>query len=242
MLEMQLIGNHELLMTTTLTANRTQLFIHYIQTVHFIDVSIAHPCAPTYVIAAARAQPCAPEQVSDVHHHVHSGSISQARPTIKQRESRKINYYSDVTHDHHAKFYPHVTETYGAIGDYFNRLLCMLASDAADYHQQTEQESSRWLFHARCSIAIALQVGNAIISSRAMRAARASHQHHVNARLHPSNNSTHPHPSNIIFQPNTDPSSIADIDLIQIQQSHLHHSHLDLNPPLESTFTSTSAA
>ena len=128
----------------------------------FIDVSVTHPCAPSYVHAAGRARHPPPQVISDAST---SSLASASHPTIKQREHTKINYYAQVTHDHHAIFYPLVMETYGAIGEQFIKLLAILASDAAEYHQHTPQQSKRWLFQARCSIAIALQVGNSIVTT-----------------------------------------------------------------------------
>ena len=185
----------------------------------FIDVSVTHPCAPSYVHAAGRAHHPPPQVISDAST---SSLASASHPTIKQREHTKINYYAQVTHDHHAIFYPLVMETYGAIGEQFIKLLAILASDAAEYHQHTPQQSKRWLFQARCSIAIALQVGNSIVTTRALRAARTATpitQKQQTQQQHPTTNNNTP------FDPQTSSHSnnITTLpDIIQLQHHSVH--------------------
>jgi hypothetical protein len=179
----------------------------------FIDVSVTHPCAESYVHAAGRAHHPPPSIISDA-------TTMHSLPTIKQREMSKINYYAQVTHDHHAVFYPLVMETYGAMGEQFGRLLSILANSAAEYQQHTPQQSNRWLFEARCSISIALQVGNAIVSTRALRAARTAvpipRQHQQQQQNNNSHTISQPPP------PLTSIDTIANIDNIHLQHVTLH--------------------
>ena len=65
-----------------------------------------------------------PLAVRIIHLVTHQLQVSSMinHPTIKQREHQKINYYAQVTHDHHAVFYLLVMETYGAIGEQFTSL------------------------------------------------------------------------------------------------------------------------
>ena len=97
----------------------------------------------------------------------------------------------------------------------------MLASDASEYHQHTSQQAKRWLFHARCSIAIALQVGNAIIAARALRAARTAtpitqlqtQQQHLTTNNNSPFNAQTSSPSN-------DNTSL--LNIVQLQHHSLH--------------------
>ena len=71
--------------------------------------------------------------------------------------------------DNNAILYPLVVETHGGFGLKFSRFLKLLQTDATDHHQLSDTESESWLRNARCAIAVALQVGNAMMSTRSMR-------------------------------------------------------------------------
>ena len=47
----------------------------------------------------------------------------------------------------------------------------MLATDATDHHHLSETEARSWLHNAKCTIAVVLQVGNAMMSCRSLRRA-----------------------------------------------------------------------
>jgi hypothetical protein len=179
----------------------------------FIDVSVTHPCADSYVHVAGRAHHPAPTVISDA-------TSAHSLPTIKQRETSKINYYAQVTHDHHAVFHPCVFETFGAMGERFNKLLLILAHSAAEYHQHTPQQSNRWLFEARCSLSIALQVGNAIVSTRALRAARTAVP--IPQRQHQQQKNNNSHAASHSQAPLTSIDTISDTDNIRLQHVTLH--------------------
>ena len=49
--------------------------------------------------------------------------------------------------------------------------LKMLVTDATDHHRLSETEVRSWLHNAKCTIAVALQVGNAMMSCRSLRSA-----------------------------------------------------------------------
>ena len=102
--------------------------------------------------------------------HIKAAS-SKSLACASIREKKKDKKYSKVVQENHGSFYPLVAEKYGGFGNKFTKLIKMLQTDATDHHQLSEQESQAWLHKAKCSIAVALQLGNAIMSNRLMRKA-----------------------------------------------------------------------
>ena len=68
-------------------------------------------------------------------------------------------------------FYPLIVETHGGFGRKFTAFLKMLVTDATDCHHLSETEVRSWLHNAKSIIAVALQVGNAMMSCRSLRTA-----------------------------------------------------------------------
>ena len=64
-----------------------------------------------------------------------------------------------------------VLETHGGFGHKFTRFLNLLKTDATDHRQLSHTEAEAWLRNAKCTIAVALQVGNGMMSTRSMRSA-----------------------------------------------------------------------
>ena len=88
-----------------------------------------------------------------------------------QHENNKEKHYAKVIKENNAIFYPLVLEAHGGFGHKFTRFLNLLKTDAIDHHQLSETEAEAWLRNAKCSIAVALQVGNGMMSTRSMRSA-----------------------------------------------------------------------
>ncbi len=114
-----------------------------------VDVSIVDPCAPSHIKPAA----------------------SKSLACASTREKEKDKTYLPIVKQNHGIFYPLVAETYGGFGNKLTRFLKLLQMDAIDHHQLSETESQAWLHKAKCSVATALQLGNAKILNRLMRKA-----------------------------------------------------------------------
>ena len=111
------------------------------------DISVINPCAPSYIKVGSQK------------------SLAAA----SLREKAKDKKYTKAVTENHAVFYPLILETYGGFGNKFTRLLKLLQTDAVDHRQLSETESQLWLHNAKSAIAVALQVGNGMISTRSMR-------------------------------------------------------------------------
>ena len=85
-----------------------------------------------------------------------------------KRNPSKEKHYAKVIKESNAIFYPLVVETHGGFGHKFSKFL-KLPKDATYHHQLSDTESESWFRNARCAIAVALQVGNATMSTRSMR-------------------------------------------------------------------------
>ena len=114
-----------------------------------VDVSVTDPCSASHIRAAS--------------------SKSLASASLREKEKEKE--YTKVVKENHGIFYPLIIEKYGGFGNKLTRFLKMLQTDATDHHQLSERESQEWLHKAKCSIAVALQVGNGMILNRVMRKA-----------------------------------------------------------------------
>ena len=67
----------------------------------------------------------------------------------------------------------------------------MLVTDATDHHHLSETEARSWLHKAKCTIAVALQVGNAMMSCRSLRTASINRKRvgtgHISSQQRKSN-------------------------------------------------------
>ena len=114
-----------------------------------VDVSVTDPCSASHIKPAS--------------------SKSLASASLREKEKEKE--YSKVVKENHGIFYPLILEKYGGFGNKLTRFLKMLQTDATDHHELSERESQEWLHKCKCSIAVALQVGNGMILNRVMRKA-----------------------------------------------------------------------
>jgi hypothetical protein len=114
-----------------------------------VDISVINPCATSYVKKASKK--------------------SLAAATL--RENSKEKRYTQVIKHNSSVFYPLIVETHGGFGRKLTAFLKMLVTDATDHHHLSETEARSWLHNAKCTIAVALQVGNAMMSCRSLRTA-----------------------------------------------------------------------
>ena len=114
-----------------------------------VDISVINPCATSYVKKASKT--------------------SLAAATL--REKAKEKRYAKVIKHNSSVFYPLIVETHGGFGKKLTAFLKMLVTDATDHHHLSETAARSWLYQAKCTIAVALQVGNAMMSCRSLRTA-----------------------------------------------------------------------
>jgi hypothetical protein len=113
----------------------------------YVDVCVTDPCAKSHVQQASKAPLTA----------------------AKYRETYKTTKYGKVAQDDGATFAPLVLETYGGFGKQLCSFLSTLCEQASEFQLHSPRQQAEFAYHARASIAVALQIGNARIAIAAFK-------------------------------------------------------------------------
>ncbi len=142
------------------------------------DISIVHPCAPTYVRQARNL------------------SLAGA----DRREKEKHSKYDGIAIEEKAKFVPLVLETYGAYGKQLKKFVYDLTTRQVTHKQLNSNtyQHTCLLHHNINTISVALQVGNARIAMhhiKTNRAYTAKRVRQAQAKSQQNANTTNPAPA-----------------------------------------------